>query len=129
MRLLSRANHQSLCALIVFQLATPMMAAMAETPDSPADSVRRATTFEPPSGAEPHVQATHNLRVRPVLSEERRDASGRELPATSNAGNGILNRDSHPVRTIPIRPDPGATTNPDHFVVQTIRVPSQPAPQ
>jgi hypothetical protein len=129
MRILCRANRQRLCVLIVFQLVTPMMAAMAETPDSPADSVKRATAFEPPSGAELRVQATHNLRVRPVVSEQRRDGSGRQLPPTSNAGNGILNRDSHPVRTIPIRPDPGATANPDHFAVQTIRVPSQPAPQ
>jgi hypothetical protein len=49
----------------------------------------------------------HVLTVRPRLPGEQRDASGRELSATQGQGNPSPDADTHVIRTMPVRPEPG----------------------
>jgi hypothetical protein len=138
MRPISSPNPYCLLLLLAFAASAPTMTAMAEPPDSSSDSIEVRTTkiqSHPDAGhnnalASPaNSPNVHVLQVRPRLPDEQRDASGRPFAATQDSGNVESEADFRVVHTIPIRPETGASADPDHRVVRTIRVPSQAVPQ
>jgi hypothetical protein len=134
MRPMSRPNRQCLLALFIFEMVGLTAVAMAD----PVVPSKIRTIRVGPGSAEDHGHPSalstkglkfHTLTVRPRFPGENRDPSGRELSAAPPPGNAASDADFHAVPTMPIRPNPAPTGDPDRHRVHTIRVPAQSAPQ
>ena len=108
----SRVNPHSLYAIVLFGTVGLTAGAIAD----PVTPSKVQTLRISPQRADDHngqptppakSNGLHVLTVRPRLPDEHRDASGRELSATQGHGNVSPDADTHAVRTMSVRSEPG----------------------
>ena len=108
----SHPNPRLLCAIIMFGTVGLTAGAIADpvTP-SKVQTLRIAPQRADDHSGQPASPAKSNglhvLTVRPRIPDEHRDASGRELSTTQGHGNASPDADTHVVRTMSVRSEPG----------------------
>jgi hypothetical protein len=134
MRPTSHSKRHCLLVLVLLETVALTATAMAE-PMAPS-RVRTITVH--PQSAEDHGEPSASpansfkiptTKVRPQLSGESRDGSGRQLAGEQTIGNAVPSVDPHKVRTFSVRPDPSATSDSYRHLVPTTPVPAQSIPQ
>jgi hypothetical protein len=126
----SWSTKRGLLILVMFETVALATTGMAE-PMAPS-KVRTMTVHPQPAEdhGEPPASPTissevHTLKVRPQLSGEVRDGSGRQLTSEQNPGNAVPGVDLHKIRTFSVGPGPDATGDSYRHLVPTTPVPAQ----